>query len=140
MTEIGIVREFAVRGAMDEALDQPLARDGGVLAAAELEAAGGSGEVSGPRTFVPLNTRTLPESVRRTRRAVVTCYATTFDGPGAEIAATIGAVPHGRLDGPFEPIGVPLCPLPSASGLQGVSPSMSGITGPVRRATKGRDG
>ena len=60
-----------------------------LTAAEQLAGEGIEVEVLDLRTLVPLDTDRMLESVGKTKRAVVAHYATTFAGPGAEVAATI---------------------------------------------------
>src|ERR1019366_9872710 len=62
---------------------------GALTAADQLAGEGIDVEVLDLRTLVPLDTERLLASVGKTKRAVVVHYATTFAGPGAEVAATI---------------------------------------------------
>lgn len=112
-----------------------------LAAAEELATQGVEVEVVDVRTLVPLDTETILESVGRTRRAVVAHYATTFAGPGAEIAATIASALHGQLAAPVERVGARFTPIPSASALEAaVLPSAPMIVDAVRRTLEGQHG
>jgi pyruvate dehydrogenase E1 component beta subunit len=62
-------------------------------------------EVVEPRTLAPLDVRTLVESVRKTRRAVVVDGGVRSYGITAEIAATLYAEAFDQLDAPIERVG-----------------------------------
>jgi pyruvate/2-oxoglutarate/acetoin dehydrogenase E1 component len=104
------------------------------LAAAETLAADGIDvEVLDLRTLTPLDMPTVLESVGRTGRAVVAHYATEFAGPGAEVAAQIGAQLFGQLKAPVARVGARFRPIPSARSLeQEVFPSADRIAAAVR--------
>ncbi|XVQ07573.1 alpha-ketoacid dehydrogenase subunit beta [Spirillospora sp. CA-255316] len=89
------------------------------LDAAEQAAAEGiSLEVIDLRTLVPLDWDTVLPSVSRTRRAIVLHDATTFCGPGAEIAARISEELFEELLAPVRRLGAAYTPAPYApSGL-----------------------
>ena len=109
------------------------------LKAADLLAAehGVSAEVVDLRTLVPLDVETIVESVRRTRRAVVTHHAVQFAGPGAEIAAILQAELFGRLEAPIERVGARFVPTPAAADLEAaVLPSPAGIVAAALRTLK----
>ena len=78
-----------------------------VSAALELadDIAGIDVEVVEPRTLAPLDVRTLVESVRKTRRAVVVDGGVRSFGISAEIAATLYAEAFDHLDAPIERVG-----------------------------------
>jgi acetoin:2,6-dichlorophenolindophenol oxidoreductase subunit beta len=106
------------------------------LQAAEgLAAEGIEAEVLDLRTLVPLDLSSILESVGRTGRAVVVHYATEVAGPGAEIAAQIGAHLHGRLKAPVQRVGARFRPIPSARDLeQAVFPNADRVANSVRAA------
>jgi acetoin:2,6-dichlorophenolindophenol oxidoreductase subunit beta len=89
-------------------------------------------EVVDLRTLVPLDVPTVLESVRRTRRAVVAHYATTFAGPGAELAATISAELFGVLQAPVARVGARFRPIPALGLEREVLPSATRIEEAVR--------
>lgn len=75
-------------------------------------------EVIDLRSLVPLDIVTVLESVEKTRRAIVLHDATTFCGPGAEIAARITEELFSELLAPVKRLGAGYSPAPySPSGL-----------------------
>lgn len=74
-------------------------------------------EVVDLRSLVPLDVATVLDSVGRTGRAVVVHEATTFAGPGAEIAAQISEQLFGDLLAPVLRVGAAFTPTPFASAL-----------------------
>jgi len=105
-----------------------------LTAAEQLTAEGIDVEVLDLRTLVPLDVPAVLESVARTHRAVVAHYATRFAGPGAELAATIGAELFGDLAAPVERVGARFAPIPAASSLEAaVFPSAAAIADAIRR-------
>ena len=106
-------------------------------AAEQLAADGIDVEVLDLRTLVPLDMATVAESVGRTGRAVVAHYATEFAGPGAELAAQIGAELFGRLRAPVGRVGARFRPIPAAKTLESaVYPSAQRIATAVRAAVE----
>lgn len=98
-------------------------------------------EVVDLRTLVPLDTDTVLASVAKTRRAVVSHYATGFAGPGAELAATISAGLFGRLAAPVERVGARFSPIPAAAPLEAaVLPSTAQVAEAVRTTMKETSG
>ena len=87
-------------------------------AAARLSRQGVEIEVIDLRTLQPLDTATIFESVRRTRRALVVHEAVRFGGFGAEVACQIQEVMFDYLDAPVGRIGAPFCPVPATPGLE----------------------
>jgi pyruvate dehydrogenase E1 component beta subunit len=90
---------------------------GGVLpktmeAAAALAEQGISVEVIDPRTLVPLDTETLVESVKKTKRVVIVHEAHRRAGPGAEIAAVLAEEAIGYLDAPIIRVATKNVPFP----------------------------
>jgi pyruvate dehydrogenase E1 component beta subunit len=70
-------------------------------------------EVIDIRSLVPLDTDTIVESVKKTRRAVIVHEAVEFSGFGAEIAARIAdSEAFFRLDAPIKRVGAYHCPIP----------------------------
>lgn len=118
------------------------------LAAAEEAAADGLDvEVLDLRTLVPLDDRTLTESVRRTGRCLVVHEAQGFAGVGAEIAALVQEhcfdalrAPVLRvtgLDAPYPPPLLEGAYLPGVSRVLAGLHRLSGVTGrPVSRAAR----
>ena len=84
------------------------------LAVAEkLEADGISAEIIDIRTLVPLDTKTIIESVKKTRRVVIVHEAVQFSGFGAEIAAQIAdSEAFFYLDAPIKRVGGLYTPIP----------------------------
>ena len=74
-----------------------------------------SAEVVDLRTLVPLDLETVLESVGRTRRVVVVHEATTFCGPGAEIATRISEEMFSDLLAPVLRVGAAYAPAPYAA-------------------------
>jgi pyruvate/2-oxoglutarate/acetoin dehydrogenase E1 component len=74
-------------------------------------------EVIDLRSLVPLDMDTVLESVSRTRRAVVLHNATTFCGPGAEIASLITESLFSTLVAPVARLGARNVPIPFAQEL-----------------------
>jgi len=107
------------------------------LAAAErLAAEGISAEVVDLRTLVPLDFDTVLESVGRTGRAVITHYAVEFAGPGAEIAARIGADLFGRLKAPVQRLGARFRPIPANALEAHMYPTPDTIAATVKTAVE----
>jgi len=107
------------------------------LAAAEqLTEQGISAEVLDLRTLLPLDVPAIIESVSKTRRAIIVHFALKFNGPGAEIAATIEESLFGQLAAPVTRLGARFLPFPSAAALQPVVfPTVSDIINSAVRAT-----
>lgn len=91
----------------------------GLATAATIQAAklladeGIDAEVLDLRSLLPLDMDTVLESVGRTRRAVIAHNATTFAGPGAEVAAQISAKLFGVLAEPVQRVGARFTPIPA---------------------------
>jgi acetoin:2,6-dichlorophenolindophenol oxidoreductase subunit beta len=77
-------------------------------------------EVIDPRTLTPLDTATILESVRKTRRALIVQEAVKFGGFGSEIAATIAEEAFGDLLAPVRRIGAPYAPVPFSPVLEDI--------------------
>ncbi|HVX23701.1 MAG TPA: transketolase C-terminal domain-containing protein [Acidimicrobiales bacterium] len=88
-------------------------------------------EVVDLRSLVPLDVDTVLASVAKTRRAVVVHAATRFCGPGAEIAAVIGAELFGDLLAPVRRLGAEYVPVPFAAELDPF-PSAGSVADAVR--------
>ena len=67
-----------------------------------MEAKGISVEVIDPRTLVPLDTKTIIESVRRTGRLVITEPAARTCGAAAEISAIVCEAAFDALKAPIK--------------------------------------
>jgi pyruvate dehydrogenase E1 component beta subunit len=92
-------------------------------------------EVVDLRTLVPLDVEGVLSSVGKTKRAVVSHYATEFAGPGAEVAATIASGLFNELAAPVQRVGGRFSPIPSAHDLEAaVMPSAAAVADAVRRA------
>lgn len=105
-------------------------------AADTLAAEGIHAEVVDLRSLVPLDTDTVLRSVAKTRRAVVVHAATRFCGPGAEVAAVIGAELFGDLLAPVSRLGAEYVPVPFAAELDPF-PSAGSVAGAVRALVNG---
>jgi pyruvate dehydrogenase E1 component beta subunit len=75
-------------------------------------------EVIDPRTLVPLDKKTIINSVKKTGRAVVVHEAHRTAGAGAEIAAMITEETFRYLDAPVARLGAKQCTLPFNLGLE----------------------
>lgn len=109
---------------------------GNCLAAAQALAKDGiEAEVVDLRWLLPLDERTIVESVAKTRRAVIVHAATRFAGPGAEIAALIQEHLHGQLKAPVLRVGSPFVPAPASAVLEAVYyPSVEDVVRAVKKA------
>jgi pyruvate/2-oxoglutarate/acetoin dehydrogenase E1 component len=107
------------------------------LQAAELLAEEGiDAEVLDLRTLVPLDMETVLESVGKTRRAVIVHNATTFAGPGAEIAAQLNEKMFGELLEPVQRVGAKFTPIPARASEAVVTLRVEDITSAVRSTLK----
>ncbi len=89
------------------------------LSAAEiLEREGIKVEVLDPRSLIPLDRKTIVESVKKTGRVVIVHEAPTFGGFGGEIAATIADEAFYSLDAPIKRVGAPFTPVPASPILE----------------------
>lgn len=68
--------------------------------------------------MVPLDIKTIVDSVRRTRRAVIVHDAVQFAAPGAKIVAILQAELFGELATPVERVGARFVPNPAAAALE----------------------
>lgn len=75
-------------------------------------------EVIDPRTLVPLDEKTILESVRKTHRVVIVHEACKRGGVGAEIAAVIAEKAVDSLDGPIVRVAGADTPVPFAPILE----------------------
>lgn len=89
-----------------------------LAAAEELEQTGVEAEVVDPRTLVPLDRKTLVDSVRKTGRAVIAHEACVTGGVGGEIAAVLADEAFAFLKAPVKRIGAPDIPIPAAPNLE----------------------
>jgi pyruvate/2-oxoglutarate/acetoin dehydrogenase E1 component len=106
------------------------------LAAAEALAGRGINcEVIDVRSLVPLDTRTILESVERTGRLVTVEENPRLLGWGAEIVSIVSHEAFWNLDGPIVRITSPHVPLPSADSLEDlVIPSEERIGAEIEQA------
>jgi pyruvate dehydrogenase E1 component beta subunit len=102
-------------------------------AAGELAANGIECAVLDLRSLVPLDVRTLGETVRATGRAVVVHEAPLTLGMGAEIAARIMEEAFDRLEAPVVRVTGPDVPYPPAALEQTYLPSIARIADAVRK-------
>ena len=102
-------------------------------AAAQLAAEGVDVEVIDPRTLVPLDKRTILESVEKTSRLVVVSEDVVRCGVTAEIAAVVAEEGMYYLDAPIKRVAVPDTPIPFAPEMEkAVLPSEERIIDAVR--------
>ena len=87
-------------------------------AADQLAADGISAEVVDPRTLVPLDRKTLIESVTKTSRVVIAYEGHLRLGVGAEIAAVLAEEAIEYLDGPIVRVAAKNVPLPYSPDLE----------------------
>ena len=103
-------------------------------AAKTLAADGVSAEVIDLRSLVPLDTRTLLDSVGRTGRLVTVEENPRLCGWGAEIVSIVADEAFYDLDGPPVRITTPHVPLPAADILEDmILPTVDRIADTVRR-------
>ncbi|MEX0797365.1 MAG: alpha-ketoacid dehydrogenase subunit beta [Acidimicrobiia bacterium] len=101
-------------------------------AAKQLEESGVSAEVIDLRTLVPLDTRTVLESVAKTGRFFTVEENPRLCGWGAEVVSIVGEEVFWDLDGPSIRITTPHIPLPSAASLEDLAlPSVERIAATV---------
>lgn len=103
-----------------------------VEAAERLAEDGIEAEVVDLRSLVPLDIDTVVGSVAKTKRAVVVHGATTFCGPGAEIAAQITERLFGDLAAPVARLGAAYTPIPFSVDLE-VFPTVDDVVAAARR-------
>ena len=95
---------------------------------------GVSVEVVDVRCLVPLDTKTILDSVSRTGRLVTVEENPRLCGWGAEIASIVTEEIFWNLDGPIVRVTTPHIPLPSADALEdAVLPSSERIVENVKR-------
>jgi acetoin:2,6-dichlorophenolindophenol oxidoreductase subunit beta len=87
-------------------------------AAESLAGQGISAEVIDPRTLVPLDTKTIIESVRRTGRLVIAEPAPKTCGAAAEIAAIVAEEAHDALRAPIRRVTAPNMQAPFSPALE----------------------
>ena len=102
-------------------------------AAAVLVEEGIDVEIVDLRTLVPLDLRTVLDSVSRTRRAVVAHEAWKFGGFGAEVASLIHEHLFNELDAPVQRVGARSAPIPFSPTLEDrVIPGVSDVIEAIR--------
>jgi pyruvate/2-oxoglutarate/acetoin dehydrogenase E1 component len=101
-------------------------------AAEELATEGISAEVIDLRTLVPLDMKTVLDSVAKTKHAVVVHSATTFCGPGAEIASLITEELFSDLEAPVTRLGSAYVPRAFATSLN-TEPTVETISSAVTK-------
>ncbi len=87
-------------------------------AADQLSQLGIETEVIDPRTLVPLDKKTIIESVAKTGRVVIAHEAHKRSGPGAEIAAMLAEEAVEFLDGPILRVAAKNTPIPYSPELE----------------------
>jgi pyruvate/2-oxoglutarate/acetoin dehydrogenase E1 component len=87
-------------------------------AAKTLEADGLSLEVVDPRTLVPLDDKTIIDSVKKTGRLVVVSEGCKTAGVTAEIAAMVAEEAIDYLDAPIKRVATPDTPIPFSPPLE----------------------
>lgn len=106
-------------------------------AAEKLLARGINAEVVDPRTLVPLDKKTLIDSVARTNRVVIAHEAHGRGGPGAEISAMLAEEAIEYLDGPILRVAAKNVPLPYSPELENfVLPSEEDIISAAQTLVK----
>jgi pyruvate dehydrogenase E1 component beta subunit len=109
-----------------------------VKAADQLAADGIDTEVIDLRTLMPLDLDTIEESVRRTRRLVVSTEDYRHGSVGAEIAAALQESLWGELDGPVRRVGAGFAPVPhSPALLDALTPGLDQVSAAIRLAFAG---
>jgi len=89
-----------------------------LTAAEKLEQEGISVEILDPRTLLPLDEKTILESVKKTSRLLIVHEEVKFAGSGAEIAAMVAEKGFDYLDAPIVRIGAPFTPVPFSPTLE----------------------
>lgn len=118
-----IVDEFGVASTLREGSDVTIVALASMVpraveAADELDSMGISAEVIDLRSLVPLDTRTVVESVKRTSRMITVEENPRLCGWGAEIVSIVGEECFWHLDGPLTRVTTPHIPLPSEAALE----------------------
>ena len=104
-------------------------------AAERLGGDGVSAEVIDVRSLVPLDVRTILDSVGRTSRLVTVEENPRLCGWGAEVASIVAEEGFFALDGPIVRVTTPHLPLPAADALEDLAiPSADRIVEGVLRA------
>jgi pyruvate/2-oxoglutarate/acetoin dehydrogenase E1 component len=105
-----------------------------LAAAADLVERGISAEIIDVRSLVPLDTKTILESVARTSHLVTVEENPRLVGWGAEIASLVAEEAFWDLDGPVTRVTTPHIPLPAADALEDLAiPSVDNIVESVSR-------
>lgn len=109
------------------------------LKAAELLAADGvSAEVIDPRTIVPLDEKTILDSVHKTSRAIVVDEGHQSFGTTAEIASRISEKAFYRLDAPVIRMGAMDVPVPFSPALEDITvPTPERVAEAARKICRG---
>lgn len=103
-------------------------------AAEQLAGEGISAEVIDLRSLVPLDTRTLLESVEKTGRLVTVEENPRLCGWGAEISSIVAEEAFWKLESPIVRVTTPHIPLPAAGALEDLAiPSVDRVVEAVRR-------
>lgn len=103
------------------------------LGAADMLAADGvEVEVVDPRTLLPLDTRTILESVAKTGKVLIVHEAPRNSGIGAEIAAMIAEECFCHLDAPVRRLAGAFCPVPPGAAEDFLFPTADGIAVALR--------
>ncbi len=89
-----------------------------LMAAQKLSERGIDAEVVDPRCILPLDRKTIVESVRKTGRLVIASDDMKTGGVGAEIAATVYEQAFEYLDAPLARVCSPDLPIPFAPSLE----------------------
>jgi pyruvate dehydrogenase E1 component beta subunit len=104
-----------------------------MCAAKELEKEGISVEVVDPRTLVPLDKKTIVDSVKKTGRVVIVTEDCKTAGVSAEIAAVVAEEALDYLDAPIRRVAEPDTPIPFSPPLeQHVIPDEKAIINAIR--------
>jgi pyruvate dehydrogenase E1 component beta subunit len=99
-----------------------------LAAAEELDKQGVDVEIIDPRTLVPLDKKTITDSVRKTGRIIIVTEDCKTGGASAEIAAMIAEEALDYLDAPIKRVAEPDTPIPFSPPLeQFVLPDEEGI-------------
>jgi len=89
-----------------------------LAAAQELRKQGTSVEVIDPRTLVPLDSKAIAKSVKKTGRIVIVTEDSKTAGTSAEIAAIIAEEALDYLDAPIRRVAEPDAPIPFSPSLE----------------------
>jgi len=93
-----------------------------------------SAEIIDPRTLVPLDLKTITDSVKKTGRAVIVHEANLTCGVGAELDALISKEAFDYLDAPVERVGAKPVPIPFSEVLENAAlPQVEDIVNTVKK-------